>query len=220
MHPRLARFRLLTGPVLMATAAAMLLVPAGPASAKPPPGCAAGGVKVMAAASPALVTVTDTRTRGDLQVYVYINGTGLLIDAPGTPVLLDASWCLGAGNKSQTGTGTVGTSGIQTKKGATQAIGYLVLYDVTSRLLDEPPYPAATAACASEPLVGTWDSGSVGFRHWTCTFDVPSDADPSLAVTKLEALRVACQMAPNAVPLVVTSDEATPGRVAAVCDKD
>ena len=156
MHPRLARFRLLTGPVLMATAAAMLLVPAGPASAKPPPGCASGGVKVMAAASPALVTVNDTRTGEDLQVFVYINGTDLIIDAPGTPVLVDASWCLGAGNESQTGTGTVGTSAIQTKKGATQAIGYLVVYDVTSKLLDEYPYPAASAVCASAPLVGTW----------------------------------------------------------------
>ena len=144
MHPRLARFRLLTGPVLMATAAAMLLVPAGPATAKPAPGCAAGGVKVSAGASPTTVSVTDTTTGTGTQVVVTVSGTDFTIDSA-TGALTNASWCLKAGSQTQNGTGTFGTSAVVNKKGAPQAIALLVVYNVTS------PFAGARAICAKAP---------------------------------------------------------------------
>ena len=135
MHPRLARFRLLTGPVLMATAVAMLLVPAGPASAKPPPGCASGGVKVMAGRkSDHRHRSTDTtHWHRHLRWSVTVSGTGFTIALrnrrPDRRVVVPE----GPAPRRQNGTGTSGTSAVLNKKGAPQGIGYLVVYGVTSQ---------------------------------------------------------------------------------------
>jgi hypothetical protein len=213
VHPRHARFRLLTGPVLMATAAAMLLIPAGPATAKPAPGCAAGGVKVSAGASPATVSVTDTTTGTGTQVVVTVSGTGFTI-ASATGALIDASWCLKAGSQTQNGTGVYGTSGVVNKKGAPQAIALLVVYDVTS------PFAEARAICEGTPLAGTFRVlRADGPDYWTCTFDVATDVDVEQAVIKFRALEVECLKAHNAVALL-TPDAGTRGSLTGVCNKD
>ena len=213
MHPRLARFRLLTGPVLMATAAAMLLVPAGPATAKPAPGCAAGGVKVSAGASPTTVSVTDTTTGTGTQVVVTVSGTDFTIDSA-TGALTNASWCLKAGSQTQNGTGTFGTSAVVNKKGAPQAIALLVVYNVTS------PFAGARAICEGTPLAGTFRVlPADGPNYWTCTFDVVTDVDIEQAVIKFAALETECLTARNAVALLAP-DAGSTGSLTGVCNKD
>jgi hypothetical protein len=133
MHRTLSQRTLATGAALLVTAAAML-IGTGPADAKAKPGCAAGGVKVEADASPATVTVNDTSTRTGVPVVVTITGDTFSIAPTSTGATLDsASWCLKASTKTKTGTGTTGTSApITNKHGTPHAIGYLVVYLVTT----------------------------------------------------------------------------------------
>jgi hypothetical protein len=143
MHGRHARSRLLTGGVLVVTAA-MLLVPAQQAAATATPECAAGGVKVVSSASPAAVTVNDTTTSTPVQVQVTITGTTFTITPTDAAVTLDsASWCLKASTKTQTGLGTAGTSTITNAKGVAQKIGYLIIYSVGT---SAPPTPTCYEA--------------------------------------------------------------------------
>ena len=215
MHPRLAKFRLLTGPVLMATAAAMLLIPAGPATAKPAPGCAAGGVKVSASASPATISVTDTSTGSGTQTLVTVSGTGFTI-ASTTGGLTSASWCLKAGSQTQNGTGTSGTSAVVNKKGAPQGIAYLVVYSVTS----QAAFAGARAICEGTPLAGTFVVlPADGPNYWNCTLEVVTALDVEQAVIKFAALEAECLTARNAVALIHPS-AGTTGPVSGVCNKD
>jgi hypothetical protein len=132
MHRPFSRLRLLTGSLaLLLTAAAVLLTPAVPAAGKAEPGCPAGGVKVQSGASPATVTVNDTTTGAGVPVVVDITGTHFTI-TPQTGTLDNAAWCLKASTKTQTGTGTTGTSTIKNKHGVPQDISYLVIYTVTT----------------------------------------------------------------------------------------
>lgn len=110
-------------------AAGMLMAPAASASATAVPGCAAG-VKVDSDASPATVTVSGT------PVEVTIAGTGFAITQAGGGALADATWCLKASTRTQTGSGTTGTSTITNKKGVPQDIGYLVVYSVSTPCTD------------------------------------------------------------------------------------
>jgi VCBS repeat-containing protein len=134
------------GAVLVAVAA--VLMSNGPAASKAEPGCAAGGVKVSSTDSPASIAVKDTRTNTAIRAVVTIKGADFTI-APtsSSPDLANASWCLKASTKTQTGSGTTGTSNIRNQKGVPHAIGYLIVYGVTSVqpnrapvALDDGPY--------------------------------------------------------------------------------
>jgi hypothetical protein len=115
-------------------AAAVVVLPTERAAAKATLECAGGGVKVAAGASPATVTVTDTTTGSGVQVRVTITGTSFAVAPVDSAVTLaGATWCLKASTKTQNGTGTAGASTIANGKGVTQAIGYLVVYGVTSQ---------------------------------------------------------------------------------------
>jgi hypothetical protein len=127
MPQSLTRSRLLTGCLLLLTAAALVLVPMLPAAAVPK--CAAGGVKVSSDASPAAVVVTDTRTGTGVSVLVTMTGTSFAITPTEADVTLDsASWCVKAGTQTQNGTGTSGAF--------TKPVGYLVVYTVTTGIVD------------------------------------------------------------------------------------
>ena len=115
------RPRLLAGLAVLAATAAMLLIPAQQATAKADPECAAGGVKVVAGASPATVSVNDTTTSTGVQVVVSITGTTFAVTPVDSGVtLISATWCLKASTKTQNGTGTTGTSTITNGKGVTR----------------------------------------------------------------------------------------------------
>lgn len=133
----LTRSRLLTGCLLLLTAAALQLAPTVPASATAVPECAAGGVKVKATPRPATINVTDTRTNTKVSVRVTITGTTFTITPTDANVTLDtASWCLKASTSTQNGTATSGASTIKNKQGIPQAISYLVVYTVTTGPID------------------------------------------------------------------------------------
>ena len=119
------------GAVLVAVAA--VLVSTGPAEGKAEPECAAGGIKVSSTASPATIRVNDTRTNTTVQAVVTITGTRFTIASADTSLsFANASWCLKSSTQTQTGAGITGGSNIRNKKGVAQAIGYLVVYGVTS----------------------------------------------------------------------------------------
>ena len=132
MHSSPARPRLLTGFALVVTAGALLLIPAGPTAAKASSECPTGGVKVMAGASPATVTVNDAATGTGVQVVVTITGSSFTI-APVAGTQNDASWCLKASTRTQTGIGMSGANtDILNRIGSPHAIGYLVVYMVST----------------------------------------------------------------------------------------
>jgi hypothetical protein len=130
----LRRILLVAAMVAASTALAVPVAGAGPAVTQCPP---EGGVKVLAADSPATISITDTRTNTAVDVVVTITGTTFTIAAPsGATYTLDTgSWCVKSSLKSTSpspGTGLTGTSPSTNRKGVTQSIGYVTIYGVTS----------------------------------------------------------------------------------------
>lgn len=124
----------------MMVASATIAAPvasAGPAVNKCP---AAGGVKVLAAESPATIAVTDTRTNTSVDVVVTITGTTFTI-APATGgsnaphALVTTSWCVKSALKStdpSPGTTLSGSGPSYNKQGIQQDIGYVTVYTATT----------------------------------------------------------------------------------------
>ena len=116
MHRPFARRRLLTGLVLLGTAAAALLLPTTPAASTVTTECPPG-LKVRPSNSPRTILVRDTATDERLRVRVTLTGPSFTIEPVGRDVLDDASWCLKAGKRFETGTGTEGTTTLTNKNG-------------------------------------------------------------------------------------------------------
>ena len=153
----------------------MLLIPAHQATAKAQPGCAAGGVKIKADASPATVTLNNTTTNIPVQVVVAIAGTTFAITPVDSSVTLtSASWCLKASTQTQNGAGATGTSTIANKKGVAQKISFLVVYGVTSSSFVDP-----VGSCWASPIIPSSDlryDGPINTRA-NSVQSVPSDAN-------------------------------------------
>lgn len=90
----------------------------------------APGVKVDAAASPAVVTVVDSNNQ-PVDVTVTITGTTFAIEGAD---LTDASWCVKSSTQTNSGTGTTGASTATNKKGVLQAISYVTIYSVSGEV--------------------------------------------------------------------------------------
>lgn len=98
------------------------------------------GVKLSAVDGPTTVSVLDTRTGQHVDVVVAIDGTDFTVTAAETTPLADymvtdASWCLKAATGTAVSTDTTGAGGASTvvnRSGATQDIGYVTLYSVTT----------------------------------------------------------------------------------------
>ena len=98
------------------------------------------GVKLSAVDGPTTVSVPDTRTGQHVDVVVAIDGTDFTVTAAETTpladyVVTDASWCLKAATGTAVSTDTTGAGGASTvvnRSGATQDIGYVTLYSVTT----------------------------------------------------------------------------------------
>ena len=165
------------GAVLVAVAA--VLVSTGPAEGKAEPECAAGGIKVSSTASPATIRVNDTRTNTTVQAVVTITGTRFTIASADTSLsFANASWCLKSSTQTQTGAGITGGSNIRNKKGVAQAIGYLVVYGVTS------VQPAAwTLTKSADPSSGSTVNPGDTITYTLTVTDVSSDQVTGAVVT-------------------------------------
>lgn len=148
--------RSLSALALATASVAALALPAATASAATVQCPLNGGVKVSADESPATVTVpltnpagiSPTGASGTASVTVTITGTAFTVVANGGRSLSTASWCVKSSTSAIPGTGTNGASRSVNKNGVVQAIGYVVIYDVTTGGCS----PAAPASLENTPF--------------------------------------------------------------------
>jgi len=92
-----------------------------------------GGAKVGASASPATVSVADSRTGSPVGLIVTITATTFTITPLDSSVTLtDALWCVKASTKTNSGSGVSGASTATNKRGVVQDISSVTIYSVTT----------------------------------------------------------------------------------------
>jgi hypothetical protein len=182
--------RILLATVLVAASTTMAVPAANAGQAKTDqcPTSSAGhvGVKVLAAASPATISVTDTRTSTPLRVVVTIDNVStaktFTITAPmgATYTLASGSWCLKSSLTTASvtsGTTLTGTSPSTNKNGTLQNISYVTVYSVSSGA--NTCYDDTTSSVANYfDLLVTGPVGQYGNAYQTNSIDGSCSGGP------------------------------------------
>lgn len=136
-------------------------------------------VKVESEDSPATVKVLDTRTGDLVEVVVTVEGPDMSVAAVDQAVeLVDASWCIKASTRTNSGTGPTGSSTSTNKHGKVQDISYVVLYSVTTKSPKPPPQPCdqsteSGGAGVTETLHDLGKAGPTSFLFQWEAYGVP-----------------------------------------------